>query len=71
MERPIRRPQQAIAIEKPALMDQGSHISIAIDPIDRGTMYAVSLFGTHGLWKTTNGGTDWDQLFTPDTDVDN
>jgi len=51
-----------------ALMDQGSHISIAIDPIDRGTMYAVSLFGTHGLWKTTNGGTDWDQLFTPDTE---
>lgn len=51
-----------------AEMDQGSHISIAMDPIDRGTMYAVSLFGTHGLWKTTNGGVDWDQLFTPDTE---
>jgi len=49
-------------------MDNGSHISLAIDPVDRGTMYTVSLFGAWGLWKTTNGGVDWDQLFASDSE---
>jgi hypothetical protein len=49
-------------------MDNGSHASMALDPVDRGTMYAVSLFGAFGLWKTTNAGVDWDQILLPDTD---
>jgi len=49
-------------------MDNGSHVSLAVDPVDRGTMYTVSLYGTWGLWKTTNGGVDWDQLFPSDSE---
>jgi len=49
-------------------MDNGSHISFAVDPVDKGTIYTVSLFGAWGLWKTTNGGVDWDQLFAPDSE---
>jgi len=52
-----------------AAMDNGSHVSIALDPVDKGTMYTVSLFGAWGLWKTTNGGVDWDQLFDNNSEV--
>ncbi len=33
---------------------------LAFDPIDANTMYAGTTAG--GLWKTTNGGTDWSTL---------
>jgi hypothetical protein len=36
--------------------------SIAIDPVDRGTIYLVGGYGALGLWKSTNGGVDWDDL---------
>ncbi len=45
-------------------VDKGGKVSMAVDPVDRGTMYTVSLYGTQGLWKTTNGGVDWDQIWT-------
>jgi hypothetical protein len=53
-----------------AQLDNGSHVSMAIDPVAQGTMYAVSLFGAWGLWKSTNGGVDWDQLFPSGGQVD-
>jgi len=52
-----------------AAMDKGSHVSIAIDPVDQGTMYAISIFDTWGFWKSTNGGVDWDQLMEPNSEV--
>lgn len=52
-----------------AAMDNGSHGSMAVDPVDAGTMYTTSLFGAWGLWKTTNGGVDWDQVFGPESEV--
>lgn len=42
----------------------GSHMwSIAIDPVDQGTIYVVGAYGPGGLWKSTNGGVDWVNLF--------
>jgi hypothetical protein len=42
----------------------GSHMwSFAIDPVDQGVIYAVGAYGPQGLWKSTNGGVDWVQLF--------
>jgi hypothetical protein len=50
-------------------MDNGSHASMAVDPVDRGTLYTVSLFGEWGVWKSTNGGVDWDQITPPGSEV--
>jgi len=42
---------------------QGSALgSIAIDPVNRGVMYTTAFEGANGLFKSTNGGVDWDQL---------
>jgi hypothetical protein len=37
--------------------------SLVIDPISAGTIYVVGAYGPQGLWKSTNGGADWVQLF--------
>jgi hypothetical protein len=50
-------------------IDNGSHVSMAIDHTERGTMYLISIFSTWGLWKSTNGGVDWDQMFPADSEV--
>jgi hypothetical protein len=52
-----------------AALDNGSHVSMVLDPVDRGTMYTVSLYGAWGLWKTTNGGVDWTQLIDSTSQV--
>jgi len=39
--------------------------SIAIDPVAQGTIYLVGGYGALSLWKSTNGGVDWTNLFTP------
>jgi photosystem II stability/assembly factor-like uncharacterized protein len=39
--------------------------SLAVDPIDKGTIYVVGAYGPLGLLKSTNGGVDWVQLFPP------
>jgi hypothetical protein len=51
------------------LMDKGSHVSMVVDPVDKGTIYAISIFDSWGFWKSTNGGVDWDQLFATGSDV--
>ena len=50
-------------------LDPGRPWSMVIDPIESQTIYSVDGYGTNGLWKTTNGGVDWDMLFLPGTDV--
>lgn len=37
--------------------------SMAIDPVTRGTIYLVGGYGALSLWKSTNGGVDWTDLF--------
>jgi hypothetical protein len=46
-------------------LDAGSVWSAAIDPVDPRTLYALSGYGANGLWKSTNGGVDWDDVLTP------
>jgi hypothetical protein len=36
-------------------------LSVAVDPVDQGTLY-VAKYGGHGVLKSTNGGVDWDQM---------
>jgi hypothetical protein len=47
-------------------LDGGTQWSMAIDPVDPKVMYAVSGYGTMGLFKTTNGGIDWKQTLAPE-----
>jgi hypothetical protein len=49
-------------------VDNGSHNSLALDPVHQGVAYLQHYPGG-GLWKTTNGGMDWDQLITPGSPV--
>jgi hypothetical protein len=46
-------------------LDASALWSMAIDPVDQGVMYGVAAGGALGLYKSTNGGVDWEQLFTP------
>jgi hypothetical protein len=45
-------------------MSSGAPWSIAIDPVTPDVMYVVQGYGAGGLWKTTNAGLDWDQVFS-------
>lgn len=44
----------------------GTLVSLVIDPYDSQTIYTVSNYGPGGVWRSSNGGTDWDQLVTGD-----
>jgi hypothetical protein len=53
-----------------AILDTGLAWSMAIDPVNPNVIYTVNGYGKElGLWKTTNGGVDWDQLFPPSSEV--
>ncbi len=41
----------------------GSLVSLIVDPVERGVMYTASNYGPPGIYKSTNGGVDWDQVF--------
>jgi hypothetical protein len=41
-------------------LDSGSPVSIVVDPVNQGTMYVAEIYGPPGVWKSTNGGVDWD-----------
>jgi hypothetical protein len=40
----------------------GSIVAIILDPHDPGVMYTASNYGPSGIYKSTNGGIDWDQV---------
>jgi hypothetical protein len=48
------------------LIAEGSAFSMAIDPEYPTVMYVVLGYGAPGLWRTTNGGVDWDQVLPPE-----
>jgi hypothetical protein len=43
-------------------------LSIAVDPVHQGVIY-VFKYGGNGLFKSTDGGVDWDQMITPGSDI--
>jgi hypothetical protein len=45
----------------------GTPWSMAIDPVAPDTMYVVEGYGSSGLWKSTNGGVDWENVLTDPT----
>ena len=49
-----------------AALDGGAQWSMAIDPVDPNVIYAVSGYGTNGVFKTTNAGIDWKQTLAPE-----
>ena len=51
-----------------AQLDSGSLWSMVVDPVDKGTIYLVGAYGALGLYKSTNGGVDFAQVFTADTE---
>jgi hypothetical protein len=40
----------------------GSLVSLIADPVEEGLMYTATNYGPCGLWKSTNGGVDWDNV---------
>jgi hypothetical protein len=46
------------------VLDGGRQWTIAIDPTDPQVIYTVSGYGTSGVFKSTNGGVDFDQVLT-------
>jgi hypothetical protein len=36
---------------------------MAVDPVNKGVIYTVAAYGAGGVWKSTNAGVDWTQLF--------
>jgi photosystem II stability/assembly factor-like uncharacterized protein len=49
-----------------AQLDKGRQWTMVIDPVDPQVIYTVAGYGTNGLFKTTNGGVDWKQIFPAD-----
>ena len=45
-------------------MNSGRPWSFVIDPVVPDVMYVIQGYGAAGLWKTTNAGVDWDQVFS-------
>jgi hypothetical protein len=52
-----------------AMLDQSAIGSMIVDPVNQGTIYATAFDGADGLWKSTNGGVDWDALLPANSTV--
>jgi len=53
--------------ENGALLDTGTSWTMAVDTYDSDVVYANNGYGAESLWKSTNGGKDWTNLFPPDS----
>jgi hypothetical protein len=51
-----------------AKLDTSSMWSLAVDPVQMGVVYLIGQYGPGGLWKSTNGGVDFTQLFPPESE---
>jgi photosystem II stability/assembly factor-like uncharacterized protein len=52
-----------------AVLDDGRLWDIVIDPLDPQVLYSVNGYGTNGVWKTTNGGVDWENTTPNNSEV--
>jgi photosystem II stability/assembly factor-like uncharacterized protein len=50
-------------------IDRSSTWSMAIDYVDPNVIYVIGAYGAYGLLKSSNGGVDWKQVFTPGGEV--
>src|SRR5260221_2272552 len=50
-------------------LDKGGLVSMAVDPVAPGVLYTIAIYGAQGMWKSMNGGVDWDPLFPAGSDV--
>lgn len=41
----------------------GAQWSMMVDPVDPGVLFAVSGYGAQSLWRSTDGGVQWTDLF--------
>jgi hypothetical protein len=48
-----------------AEIDRAHIWSLAVDYVNRGTIYVIGQYGPQGIWKSINGGVDWVQLLPP------
>lgn len=51
--------------------ERGNHIGMVVDPVDPGVIYVANIHDSINLWKSTNGGVDWDPLFPVGSEVYN
>jgi hypothetical protein len=47
-------------------VDSAGHWAMAIDFVDPKVLYTANGYGTSGVFKSTNGGVDWTQIFPAD-----
>ena len=48
-------------------LSTGRNWSVAVDPSNADIVYTVAGYGSgQGIWKSTNGGKDWNQLMSQD-----
>lgn len=47
------------------VIDGGRQWSFVIDPVDPQVMYTNTGYGANGVWKSTNGGVDWEPFVDP------
>jgi photosystem II stability/assembly factor-like uncharacterized protein len=45
-----------------AQLDSGGLVTMAVDPQVPNVLYVAPIYGAGGVWKSTNGGVDWDNL---------
>lgn len=50
-------------------VNSGEPMSMQMDPRNNQVIYTTSFQGAGGLWKSVNGGVDWDPLFPPGSEV--
>jgi hypothetical protein len=48
------------------MLDQGRQWTMVIDPTNSDVIYTCAGYGPGGVFKSINGGVDWDQIFTAD-----
>jgi hypothetical protein len=49
-----------------AMLDQGRQWTMVIDPKSSQVLYTCAGYGPGGVFKSINGGVDWDQIFPDD-----
>lgn len=52
-----------------AQLDSGRLWTVAIDPFHPQTLYTTAGYGANGLWKSTDGGVDWQNLLPSSSSV--
>ncbi len=50
-------------------LDSGRIWAAVIDPVQPDTLYALTGYGAAGLWKSTNGGVDWDNMLPDKSEI--